>query len=84
MSVTQWSWILAGLNMLGLYINWQVGNRHRWAWLGYVLIEGIWITYAIDTSAYGFILSASAFAAVAIRNYIKWNPARVDPTPTGG
>jgi hypothetical protein len=72
MSVATWSYLLAALNIGGLFLSWQVGNKRREAWLGYVLWNAVWIVYAVDTGSWGFIASASAFIAIALRNYAKW------------
>jgi hypothetical protein len=75
MSVTTWSWVLAALNLFTLSLAWQVGNRRRWAFLGYLAVEAIWIAFAIDTASWGFVVSAGAFAAIAMRNFVKWGEA---------
>src|SRR5437667_10608997 len=72
MSVGTWSWILSGLNLVGLYLSWQIGNRRRWVWLIYVGVEAVWVAYAIDTGSWGFVVSATAYSGVAIRNYTRW------------
>src|SRR2546423_15683729 len=78
MNPQSWSWILAASNILLLFLSWQVGNKRRWAWLGYIATNVLWIVYALDTDSYGFLLSAPAFIAIAIRNYLKWSPPRAD------
>jgi hypothetical protein len=83
MTLTTWSWVLSALNILGLYLSWQVGNRRRSAWLAYVVIEAVWITYAIDTASWGFVVSATAYAAIALRNYIKWTVSPLPPQAAG-
>jgi hypothetical protein len=75
MSVTTWSWLLAALNLFTLFLAWQVGNKRRSAFLGYLAVEAIWIAFAIDTASWGFVVSAIAFAAIAMRNYLKWGEA---------
>jgi hypothetical protein len=80
MSLAVWSYLLAAINIGGLVLSWQVGNRKRWAWLFYVPWNLIWIAYAIDTGSYGFIASASAYIAVALRNWLKWAERPAIPT----
>ena len=72
MSTATWSYILAGINIFALYLMWQVGNKRRWPWLLYVGQNLLWIAYAFDVGAYGFLASATAGIVVALRNYLKW------------
>lgn len=64
-----WSWLLATLGVTGL---WFAGNKSIWGWVIGISVQVLWIVYAIATAQWGFIFSALAFAAVNIRNFIKW------------
>lgn len=64
-----WSWILATIGVAGIYF---VGKKTIWGWFVLLFNEIIWVTYAIITEQYGFIVSAIAYAAVYIRSYLHW------------
>jgi hypothetical protein len=64
-----WSWILAAIGVAGIYF---VGKKTLWGWFVLLFNEIIWVTYAIITEQYGFIVSAIAYAAVYIKSYLHW------------
>jgi hypothetical protein len=64
-----WSWVLAAIGVSGIYF---VGRKTIWGWLVLLFNEIIWITYAVATQQYGFIVSAIAYAAVYIKSYLHW------------
>ena len=64
-----WSWVLTGITCTGL---WLAGTP-RWRRLGWGISlanEGLWITYALITQQWGFVLGALVFAAVYGRNLL--------------
>jgi hypothetical protein len=64
-----WSWLLSGVGVTGL---WLAGSRKKSGWLLNMLAQVLWITYAITTEQWGFVLGASAYFTVYARNYLKW------------
>lgn len=62
-----WSWILGILGVTGL---WIAGRQVWWGWLINLVNEVLWISYAIATQQYGFILMAICYGAVYLRNAI--------------
>ena len=70
-----WSYILAVIGVTGIFF---VGRKTIWGWHILLVNEALWITYAIITKQYGFILSAIAYAAVYIRSYIHWSKEPVN------
>jgi len=64
-----WSWVLAAVGVTGIFF---VGKKVIWAWLILLVNECIWIAYALVTDQYGFIVMATAYAAVYIKSYIAW------------
>jgi nicotinamide riboside transporter PnuC len=64
-----WSWVLAAIGVTGIFF---VGKKVIWAWLILLVNECIWIAYALTTDQYGFIVMATAYAAVYIKSYIAW------------
>lgn len=71
-----WSYILAAIGVTGIFF---VGRKTIWGWHILLVNEALWITYAIITKQYGFILSAIAYAAVYIRSYRHWSKEPVNP-----
>jgi nicotinamide riboside transporter PnuC len=70
-----WSYILAVIGVTGIFF---VGRKTIWGWHILLVNEALWITYAIITKQYGFILSAIAYAAVYVRSYIHWSKEPVN------
>lgn len=67
-----WSWILTLLSVAGLY----VAGRNRWeGWLLGLLAQPVWLTYALVTHQYGFLVSVVAFGYVNASNLISWRRA---------
>lgn len=64
-----WSWILAAVGVTGIYF---VGKKTIWGWLVLLVNECIWIAYALATKQYGFIVMATAYAAVYIKSFLQW------------
>lgn len=64
-----WSWGLAAVSVLGL---WTTGSKRRYGWLISLGSEGLWLTYALVTRQYGFVAMSVVFAAVHVRNWLKW------------
>lgn len=64
-----WSWGLAVVGISGVYLT----TKKLYA--GYivgVLVQVLWISYAIVSSQYGFILSALGFAWVNALGWYRW------------
>ena len=64
-----WSYTLAGLGVLSLYLT---GKKLKSGWLIGLVNSGLWIIYGWTTNQYGFILSALVFIAVQYKNYLAW------------
>jgi len=72
---TYGSWVLAAIGVAGIYF---IGRKDKWGWNVLLFNEALWITYAIITEQYGFIVSALAYAVVYIRSYIHWSKEPVN------
>lgn len=48
------------------------GNKVWWAWWVNVACQGLWVTYALTTGQYGFLLGAAFYTVTFGRNAIKW------------
>jgi hypothetical protein len=69
MSELQWSWLLAGMGVSGMYF---VGRKRWEAFLWLILMECLWIVFAIQTGTYGFIVGALSYIFVYARNATLW------------
>jgi nicotinamide riboside transporter PnuC len=65
-----WSYILAGLGVLSLYLT---GKKLKSGWVVGLVNSGLWITYGITSNQYGFIVSAVVFIVVQYKNYLAWD-----------
>ena len=64
-----WSWVLSAIGLLGIYL---AGSHNRLGWLLGVFAQVLWLSYAVVTQQYGFIVSAFAYGFMYIRNYRLW------------
>lgn len=65
-------WWTILLSVVGLTGYWIAGNKKQLGWLIGIWMQALWITFAIVTDQFGFILSAMGFGFVNARNYLKW------------
>lgn len=73
-----WSWVLTAAGLSGLIL---AGQRKAVGWALGVLTQVLWISYAVATSQWGFIVSALAYATVYARNWISWRRSEMRSTP---
>lgn len=64
-----WSYVLMAVGVFGLYL---AGRKSKWGWAVGIAAQILWIAYAIVTQQWGFIISAIAYGAVYIKNFITW------------
>ncbi len=72
-----WSYILAIVGITGIFF---VGKKTAWGWLVLFANECLWITYALLSKQYGFILMAIAYMFIYIKSYREWiseSPAKL-------
>ena len=69
--IEAWSWVLAlgGLSQLVL-----AGKKLRVAWVVGFGTSVLWAVFAVTTGSFGFLLSATIFGFVHVRNWILWGP----------
>lgn len=72
MTETIWSFALAAVGILGLYL---AGKKNAWGWALGFFVQIPWTYYAIITKQYGFIISAVAYATVYAKNFLTWRKA---------
>ncbi len=68
-----WSFVLAGIGILGIYL---AGRKSLWGWAVGVGAQLLWIVYAVMTQQWGFIASAVAYASVYGLNWYRWSQER--------
>lgn len=73
MTALQWSWILASMGIIGMYF---VGKKRWEAFLWLIIMECLWIVFALQTQTYGFILGSLAYIGVYARNVRLWKNDR--------
>ena len=64
-----WSFALAALGILGLYL---AGRKNAWGWALGLAVQFPWAVYAVITEQYGFIVSSVAYGWVYAKNFIAW------------
>lgn len=69
MTELQWSWLLACMGIVGMYF---VGKKRWEAFVWLIVMECLWVVFAIQTETYGFIVGSVAYVVVYIRNAKLW------------
>ena len=67
-----WSWILTAVGVTGIYVS---GKRNYWGWGIGLGAQVLWLTYALTTGQYGFLVSAVAYGWVYAKNFRAWRRA---------
>ncbi|MHB1000489.1 MAG: hypothetical protein ACYC27_14715 [Armatimonadota bacterium] len=61
------------LSVVSLASMWLYGNRTIAGPISGLVIQALWLIYAIQSREYGFIVSVIGFTVVHYRNLRKWN-----------
>lgn len=69
MTELQWSWLLACMGIVGMYF---VGKKRWEAFIWLIVMECLWVIFALQTETYGFIVGSVAYVVVYIRNAKLW------------
>lgn len=64
-----WSWALTAVGVTGFIL---AGRKVWWAWYVNLARQGLWITYAVSTRQWGFLVAAGLYVYVFGRNAIAW------------
>lgn len=64
-----WSYLLAVVGITGIFF---VGKKTAWGWIILFVNECLWITYALLSKQYGFLIMAIAYMIVYIKSYFSW------------
>lgn len=67
-----WSWLLTAVGVTGL---WVAGSRSKWGWAIGLGAQALWLTYAVVTGQYGFIVGCLFYGSMYARNFLKWHTA---------
>lgn len=68
-----WSVFLTPLGLIGMYLS---GRKLKVGWLFGLFTQTVWITYAVATHQYPFIIGSLGYAGIYLKNYLAW---RRDP-----
>lgn len=63
-----WSWVLSALGCTALLL---AGSGRRSGWALGLASQAAWVSYALATRQYGFILASVAYGSVYARNLAK-------------
>lgn len=75
-----WSYALAVIGITGLLI---AANRPRIGWWFNIAAQVVWVTYAVVTRQWGFLLSALAYAVAYVRLLRRaYRPAHINEEQT--
>jgi nicotinamide riboside transporter PnuC len=69
MSNQLWSWALASVGILGIYL---AGRKNPKGWLLGVFAQVLWVAYAIATRQWGFLTTAFGYGFMYMKNWIAW------------
>lgn len=64
-----WSWILTVVGVFGL---WLAGRKSPWGWAVGLGAQVLWVSYALTSRQYGFLVSAFAYGFVYLKNFLAW------------
>jgi hypothetical protein len=64
-----WSYLLTAGGVFGL---WLAGRKNWWGWVVGLAMQLVWLSYAVITAQWGFIVSALAYGAVYAANLRRW------------
>lgn len=72
MSETTWTWVLLGMEFLGVFGMWNVGNRKWWGWALVLVHSFPWLAYSIIFNKPGFVAMSFLWISMHLRNTVKW------------
>ena len=64
-----WSWLLTAVGVTGLFL---AGKKNKAGWAVGFGAQALWVTYAVATHQWGFIVSAFAYGSVYAKNWLAW------------
>lgn len=76
MNLQIWSGVLTAIGLAGFFL---AGRKVWWAWYVNIANQALWMTYAIVTEQWPFIVGAIAYTIVFIDNATKWTKEHFAP-----
>lgn len=64
-----WSWLLTVVGVTGFVL---AGRKIWWAWYINIGCQALWMSYAIATRQWGFIVAAVIYTVVFTQNAVRW------------
>jgi hypothetical protein len=64
-----WSWILTFAGVTGFVL---AGKKIWWCWYINIACQALWVTYAVVTEQWGFIVASVVYTVVFTKNAIAW------------
>lgn len=64
-----WDMLLTFVGLTGI---WLAGSKRKAGWAIGVGVQALWVSYALDTAQYWFVLSAAVYASLYARNWLRW------------
>lgn len=68
-----WSWILTAVGLTGFIL---AGRKVWWCWYINIACQGLWMTYAIVTEQFGFVVASLVYTIVFTQNAVEWTKER--------
>lgn len=53
---------------------WEIGKKHRHAFILYLIGEILWITWAVINGVWSLVVASIIFGCLSIWNWIRWAP----------
>lgn len=63
------AWLVTIIGLVGF---WLAGNKVWWAWYVNVANQVLWVIFALVSGYYAFLLGASFYTFVFVKNAIQW------------
>jgi hypothetical protein len=76
LSLAAWSWIGAGLAIIGV---WLGGRSPRVGWVYGISAQAFWVLYGAFTAQPGMILQSCVFVAIYVSHLRRWRGTRFHP-----
>ena len=72
MSDALWTWLLFGMEIIGVTGMWFVGRKKWWGWLIVLLHTLPWFVYSVTHHKSGFIAMSIMWWSMHAYNMMKW------------
>jgi len=87
MSDTLWTWLLFGMELIGIYGMLMAGRKHWWGWLVVMLHSVPWFVYAVMFDKPGFMAMSILWWSTHLYNGSRWyaekKQTQTPPVPQG-